>query len=105
MNLTEKQFEVLSSFADDFELSITTTYSGRGMYGKKCIGFTTEYLNLFRFGFDLLLYLNNELTGNHNDDAELEELIDKLAEHSPSTDNMGKSYIIYFPSFQYENNN
>ena len=88
MQLTNEQQELLENFADDNDVSFTTSYSGRGMYGKKCIGFTCD--NPIGFCMELALFLARD---------EEEDLAESMATRS-TTDNMGRSTVVYFPGIQ-----
>lgn len=68
------------------------SYSGRGMYGKRCLGITTDsperaILTLIQVAVDL--------------GFEGEDLQDLLLElDNMCTDSMGRSAIVYWPKFE-----
>lgn len=64
----------------------TRSYSGRGMYGKKCLGVTIDE-DLIKFVFDLGMACQEE-------EVERPGLI--------RTDQLGLGTIIYFPGQPYE---
>lgn len=65
----------------------TRSYSGRGMFGKTCLGVTVD--NVAQFCLEL-----GHAIGQHNEqnDDDLIELPRQI-----STDSMGRSAIVYFP--------
>jgi len=66
------------------------SYSGRGMYGKSCLGVTMRRGELSEFDLGVLLAGHQEeYSGNFSP-------IPK-----PSTDNMGLDMIAYWPSIPY----
>lgn len=88
MTLTPDQFNEFSNLAWDIGGEVYENYSGRGMYGKTCLGITVNELenSLFRLG---------KLAAQSDDgwEHELENF---------RTDNLGRDYIIYFPKLQKE---
>ncbi len=84
MNLTPNQLDDFSSLAFNIGGEIYEDYSGRGMFGKACMGITVDELenSLFRLG---------KQSSDYEFSKELENF---------RTDNMGKSFIIYFPQIQ-----
>ncbi len=84
MNLTPNQLDDFSSLAWDIGGEIYEDYSGRGMFGKTCMGITVDELenSLFRLGKE---------SADYEFSKELENF---------RTDNMGKGSIIYFPQIQ-----
>ena len=73
------KIEILREVADETESKFTSTYSGRGMYGKQCCGITTDD------PYKICLLL-----GSKGLDPETDIRVD----------NMGLSTIIYFPRIQ-----
>lgn len=61
-------------------------YSGRGMYGKNCVGFTTD--NPFGLGAVICWVAKEQMW------EDLGELVDDTA-----MDSMGRDTIVYFPRF------
>jgi hypothetical protein len=75
------------------------SYSGRGMYGKDCLGcdsMTLEEFVLFAF----------ELGSHLNDDEEKEDERDLISRALArvKTDSMGMGIIIYFPGVEFYDN-
>lgn len=107
--LTQQQLELLVELNSQNELGMRT-YSGRGMYGKYCLGFTGE---------DLLESLSNELFGSVTDDILTDEnekdgnevlnQVDKIVKErleffqlflNSRQDSMGLGTIVYFPNIK-----
>lgn len=84
MTLTPDQFNEFSNLAWDIGGEIYENYSGRGMYGKACMGITVD--NLYKALFNL-----GRESENYSFSNELERL---------EVDNMGRNCIIYFPKIQ-----
>lgn len=91
MKLTEKQKEMLQDAADNLGADLRTDYSGRGMFGRECVGFDTSR-GALNFGLDLA----KELVVHGKDGM---ELLDELG--TGREDNMGRDYIYYFPDIQW----
>ena len=97
--LTITQLLRLEDIADiDVEEEVRTHYSGRGMYGKTCLGYTGG--NLVEFVAALaLIILEYAETGTPPDDAwSLFEQITTIGEGE--TDSMGIGRIHYWPGIQ-----
>ena len=92
MILNKQDIELLKEFANEYDCELRTGYSGRGMYGKSCIGFVTD-LSSFSLGLELALFLNRE---------DRTEMVDAFSQTRVNEDSMGLSSIIYFPSIQAE---
>lgn len=90
MKLTKEQFETFEEISSSYG-DVRTDYSGRGMYGKNCIGIDGDGNQL-----KVVAKLFVELA-----ETELASIIDKLAARI-SSDNMGLGWIIYFPGVQYD---
>lgn len=113
--LTQQQLELLVELNSQNELGMRT-YSGRGMYGEYCLGFTGE---------DLLESLSNELFDGDSildkalektEEVELDKVSSKALDEvskiikerleffqmflNPRQDSMGLGTIIYFPSIK-----
>lgn len=87
--LTTTQQNFLTTFCEMFDLGLRTDYSGRGMFGKSCVGFVlSPYVSQFMVGMELGRYLALTEEG-----AELATLIE-----GNSIDDTGKGKIIYFPN-------
>ena len=82
MQLTDAQAEVIESIAWDFEIE-PTSYSGRGMFGKRCLGLPAgDMRQVARF----LVALGQE-------DFDLAEAL----AGNLTTDSLGYGTIAYFP--------
>lgn len=82
--------EVWDALSDEFDLR--TDYSGRGMFGARCIGLTGHEGDLLRFAAACQRTADElDLPG--------EQLVDALAEVVRS-DNMGYDLIFYFPGVE-----
>lgn len=78
--------EVVENFCIDFGYTFHRAYSGRGMYGERCIGITCHSA-LTTIG-QLTMYLAR----NGVSDDVINELL-----ACPCSDNMGMGSILYFP--------
>jgi hypothetical protein len=73
----------LRDLADNYELKFQDDYSGRGMYGKECIGVVGTWSDMYQF----LLALGED-----------EDIRDLFAlEGAPRSDNMGLDTVWYWP--------
>jgi len=87
MTLTPDQFESFQDLAWNINGEVYENYSGRRMYGKTCLGITVENLN--KALFSLGRYTAEPF------DEDLASAVERF-----ETDNMDRSYIIYFPKIQ-----
>jgi len=92
--LSNAQKIELKSFCDDNEYDFRENYSGRGMYGKSCIGFVSSD-HPFNVAMKLVAYLRFEMGSDC-------ELIDVFTNAGSCSDSMGRREIIYFPSIRIE---
>ena len=84
------------------------SYSGRGMYGKQCIGIVASLRNFQKHLTEIIKQcLEDFADASHNEDiigqkeqSKIYELIDELFNYS--TDNMGLDYVYYWPSIEWE---
>ena len=85
---------ILQQIIDDSEGFTSRSYSGRGMYGKTCLGVELNRDNTLG-GFLAALVWGAEDNSRH--------LMDDLAEglRSAQTDSMGLGQILYFPNVPY----
>lgn len=83
----KKLIELINNCAD----YTARLYSGRGMYGKECIGVSVE--DNYTFISDLLAY------ARYNDIEVLDQLIDLIAK--TSEDSLGLNTILYWRSIQW----
>ena len=100
--LTADQYDELESMLDEGDLR--PDYSGRGMYGVTCLGFTTDGgPGKFQMQLAKILaprYLHLDLDYGDPDLDEIEETLDALGD--PNCDSMGLSTIYYYRSIQVE---
>ena len=78
-------------FVRDYTEYEPQSYSGRGMYGKSCVGITCDNPS------DVVLDIIQAQA--ENDPTEVSELIDML--RRSSQDSMGRSAIIYWPKIEW----
>ncbi len=86
MKLNQEQLDLLQHFCDEHDYEFRKDYSGRGMYGKTCIGFVID-INPFELALDLVQFLNE------HDPLLIEYLRDRS---DCRQDSMGRDTIIYF---------
>lgn len=89
----QRIIEIMEDFCNEYEFSFRDDYSGRGMYGKRCVGFVVDA------GCNVLVTLV-ELTEMLIDN-DIEYVSDKLG--AICQDSMGTGTIIYFPKLVKEN--
>lgn len=78
----------------------TQSYSGRGMYGKKCLSFNLE---CEENEFDVFLSIAESAQSYvecHDDGLELEDIIPYFM--GAKSDSMGLGTVIYFPNVEWE---
>lgn len=80
----------IKSYCNDFGCEYLDDYSGRYMFGKKCIGIVTDR-NMLEFMIELSDYLHE--CGVEKVSEELEQV---------RWDNMGLEMVIYFPRLSKE---
>ena len=79
-NQHEKLIAKISRIADSRGLDVRTNYSGRGMFGSRCIGFVGDDMTC----------------------AALAGLVQRKTGHTARKDNMGLGTIYYFPTITTE---
>lgn len=84
--------EMINNFFE--QMGDTRSYSGRGMYGKKCLALAYDG-NVGAFVADMLRTAASE-------DINLEVLADVLEDMK--SDNLGRDTIYYFPAIPYVGN-
>ncbi len=82
--------------------TIRLDYSGRGMYGRECLGIVLSQYDMELFKFDFMDSINDVIK-NHNDDSVALFKKMKAALRSPSKDSMGLSAIDYYTSINIPN--
>lgn len=83
MNITEDQLRDLRNALDLIDEDVRYDYSGRGMYGRTCLGFVVDATDIV-----VGVALHQAL----GDDAW------EMARNA-CTDNMGRGAIVYFPGY------
>lgn len=84
MSGTEEKSRMLIGVINEIGLN-PYAYSGRGMYGEKCIGFTTDREIKDCVAIALILEEGNK-------DMDVRRFFDYV-----KTDSMGRSTVVYFP--------
>mgnify|MGYP003533288648 FL=1 len=75
------------------------SYSGRGMYGKSCLGFeTTRYQNSIQAVAEIIGNLAE--TCRFDEELELQDFIEMFSD--VQQDSLGLGQIIYFPDIAWE---
>lgn len=75
------------------------SYSGRGMYGRKCLSFNLDRdENLCDAILDLAEAMNSHV--QDNPDVEFEDAIQEFK--GVKTDSMGLGEVVYFPNIEWE---
>ena len=92
MKLNEHQARALQDACDDEDLRFRRDYSGRGMYGKECIGITADDLG------SVLRVMETLHDAYSYEDEAVGAMYRALVDNSPRSDNMGLSTIFYWPS-------
>lgn len=79
------------------------SYSGRGMYGDRCVGFTVDKdIGIFRAIANLIresIFLDNCSNGEH---YRSDQLLTAIELGNVKTDNMGLDTVVYFPRVTWE---
>ena len=78
----------------DSSFSLHTTYSGRGMYGRKCFGVSS-----YGTSADVLMRFLGELLGQCQ--STLVVFVGELSQYHISSDNLGLDTIIYWPDVEW----
>lgn len=81
-----------ADFHEDDDLGVFRTYSGRGMYGRECVGLVISNSEMF----EVAMVVGQWLTDNVVD----YDLSDAFK--NARTDSMGRSMIVYWPSIAIE---
>lgn len=94
MNNSEKFMDVLDLLGYSYR-----PYSGRGMYGKKCIGIVVESGNISNELFSLGANLGSNIINSSDDNIDFSwQDIGRV-----EFDSLGMDQIIYFPNMEYPN--
>jgi hypothetical protein len=93
----QAMFEDLAEELGNDEVSVRS-YSGRGMYGRQCLGVDTD----MDIG-SLVAYVVRAIGGLNAGTNEGEYTVEQVAEafEGMQTDSMGRGTIVYFPSVQF----
>lgn len=93
--------------AFDADVELRDDYSGRGMYGEECWGVVGELDSLRKFELGLAKSQTVEqYDGALEGSVDVESVLEVFEEHLEAiqnrrrTDNMGMSYIWYYPSIE-----
>ena len=88
MTISKAQVEDVERALADNSLDATVRqYSGRGMYGKQCLGITVSHrTSPFEVGLAIGSY---------------DELVDLFVGQRVETDSMGRGMVIYFPGLKW----
>lgn len=92
-------FSELQEIVEDAGFDVRS-YSGRGMYGKKCLSFNLEQEEN---EFDAMLKLSESIQSyvEHSDDGlEFEDVTQYFM--GAKSDSMGLGMVIYFPNIEWE---
>ena len=81
-------YQIVMDFCEAYGYEYRNDYSGRGMYGATCVGFTCSNVNRALMEFGGFVVVNG---------ADLDDFIFCL-----STDRLGSSAIVYFTSIEDE---
>lgn len=86
MKLTQDQFIEFQELADEIGGEVYENYSGRGMFGRKCLGITVDNdcRSLFSLGREVEIR-----------QVEFGDMMNNVV-----VDSLGRNYIIYFPSIE-----
>ena len=101
--LDQQQFnDFCEEIANIGEHSVRADYSGRGMYGKTCIGVESAYGSVYEGAVKLALMM--VLSGDpHRQDLSWYEVQDLMNDLPNSrSDSMGMGMIVYFPGLTIE---
>lgn len=101
MQLNQQQFDGFCEEIENIgEHRVRANYSGRGMYGKTCIGVESDYGSVQQDKVTLAI-----LTALHpdRDDLTWEEVVDLIETlPRPHQDSMGLGMIVYYPGLTIE---
>lgn len=86
--------ELIESCAADEDIEFRNDYSGRCMYGKRCVGVVTDDLSKF---LEFFAHLVRELDGDDEETPRDANRINGVRE-----DSMGRQTIYYWPEIQPE---
>ena len=91
--------ELLRRVIDDAEdVNIRNDYSGRGMYGRRCVGITGRKADCMTVIGEVIKLAHSESA--HNDELDFDSAVDLLM--SFDQDSMGYDVILYWEDIQAE---
>lgn len=94
-NLTAEEFDVIADIVIVEDLgAMYAGYSGRGMYGDRCLGITGDSWTIAR----AIDKVERALREEGFDDA-----ADAITNNNPSTDSLGMRMICYWPNIAMSN--
>jgi hypothetical protein len=93
LTITPAIISTLGEFHDADD--IRTDYSGRGMYGRTCLGYTGSDVVLFAFRLAVEAAKADMEDGDEPDLFTVEDYLMTLGE--PTSDSMGRGAIFYWP--------
>jgi hypothetical protein len=83
------------------DLGEVQSYSGRGMYGKHCLGITTND-DKIQLSINLALETTRYLLGvGDMDILEIIDMVEEVLDCGVRSDSMGHDTIVYFPGIEY----
>lgn len=97
MKITRDDIDTAASWCDfDPEEDVRTDYSGRGMYGRTCIGFTGENPTVF-----VTALVSAALVREQGDGVTVWDTVEALGDLGRAgSDSMGLDRITYWPGLQ-----
>lgn len=99
IQLTQAQLDDVCDAAQvDYE-AIDKYYSGRAMYGAKCIGVTGNAGDGISFGIALAIVLTDGM--NEDDREDMLQQVYALVRNT-RTDSMGRDMITYWPGLEFD---
>lgn len=93
MQLTKYQCKTIENALDDCGFQLHESYSGRGMYGKECFGFSAEENGAVEKFISALF-------SNASDYDEIIDILNTMGDCA-STDSLGLGTIYYYKSIKW----
>ena len=88
----------------EYDVSFRNDYSGRGMYGRNCVGITGSETGCMKLIAEVIKGAREELktvlpaSSDYENDTLFGELVDTLLNYD--RDSMGRSIILYWPQLE-----
>lgn len=79
-----------------YDVEFRPSYSGRGMYGRSCIGIVGSYTKCMQVIGEVIKYASRDIEDDNSRD--FENIVDTMLEFSQ--DNMGYDIIMYWENLQ-----